>query len=214
MYHLIKKDLLIQKKSVILSVLLIIFFSLYFSEIGPGGLTLSVFAVTYMLTLGASAIGEKNDSDKMLISLPLKKSTIVLSKYLSVIVFVAYVIVLNSFIYFFVHFVKLPLNPIPITLVGILGSIVAPVFFCSISLPLIFKLGYLKSRMTNLILFFFIVFGGTALIEKIAKGNPDLANFLLNRSTTEIILIVLLPSLFIFIFSYFLSLFFYNNREF
>lgn len=54
----------------------------------------------------------------------------------------------------------------------------------------------------------------TSDLEKIAKGNPDLANFLLNRSTTEIILIVLLPSLFIFIFSYFLSLFFYNNREF
>lgn len=181
---------------------------------GPAGLSLSVFAVTYMLTLGASAIEEKNNSDKMLISLPIRKSSIVLSKYLSVFVFAAYVILLNLIIHVLVDLIKLPLNPISFTTGGILGSVIAPVLFCSISLPLIFKLGYLKSKMINLILFFTIVFGGTTLIDKIYKEKPELGNFLLNSSSTELTLVVLLLSFLIFTFSYFLSLHFYKKREF
>lgn len=48
MYHLIKKDLLVQKKSVLLSIVFILFFSLFFSKIGAPGLLIGVLGVTYL----------------------------------------------------------------------------------------------------------------------------------------------------------------------
>lgn len=43
------------------------------SQIGPYGLVVNILAVTYMLVLGASAVEDKNNSDIMLVSLPIKK---------------------------------------------------------------------------------------------------------------------------------------------
>lgn len=167
MFHLIKKDLLIQKNSFLLSILLIIFFSLIFSNMGAAGLTMSVLAVTYLLTLGASAREEKNNSDKLLISLPLRRRTIVFSKYVSVLFFATYAILLNLVIYGIINILKLPLESIPITLQGVISAFIASLLYCSISFPLIFKVGYMKSRMMNLFLFLGIVFGASWVLEKI-----------------------------------------------
>lgn len=214
MYQLIKKDLLVQKKTIILSLILIIFYAFYFGDMGPAGLALSAFTVTYMLTLGAFCIDEKNNSDKLLISLPIKRSSIVLSKYLLVLVITAYVILLNFFITTVVKLFNLSLNPLPLTTEGVLSSFAVPVLYCSIALPIVFRFGYLKSRMINLIVFFSLIAGLTPLINKIAEGNVSQGKFLLSNSTPQAALIILLPTLLLFALSYILSLFFYNRREF
>lgn len=214
MFHLIKKDLLIQKNSFLLSILLIIFFSLIFSNMGAAGLTMSVLAVTYLLTLGASAREEKNNSDKLLISLPLRRRTIVFSKYVSVLFFATYAILLNLVIYGIINILKLPLESIPITLQGVISAFIASLLYCSISFPLIFKVGYMKSRMMNLFLFLGIVFGASWVLEKIIRDNEELGNYLLNSNVTELTTVGLLITVIIFIASYLLSLTFYKNREF
>lgn len=214
MFHLIKKDLLIQKNSFLLSILLIIFFSLIFSNMGAAGLTMSVLAVTYLLTLGASAREEKNNSDKLLISLPLRRRTIVFSKYVSVLFFATYAILLNLVIYGIINILKLPLESIPITLQGVISAFIVSLLYCSISFPLIFKVGYMKSRMMNLFLFLGIVFGASWVLEKIIRDNEELGNYLLNSNVTELTTVGLLITVIIFIASYLLSLTFYKNREF
>lgn len=214
MYQLIKKDLLVQKKAFILSLVLIIFYAFYFGDMGPAGLALSAFTVTYMLTLGAFCIDEKNNSDKLLISLPIKRSSIVLSKYLFVLVITTYVILLNFFITTFVNLLHLSLNPFSLTTAGVLSSFAVPVLYSSIALPIIFRFGYLKSRMINFIVFFSLIAGFTPLINKISEENIALRNSLLSNSTPEVILTILLPTLLLFALSYILSLFFYNKREF
>ncbi|PAC35263.1 ABC-2 transporter permease [Caldifermentibacillus hisashii] len=214
MFHLIKKDLLVQKKSVLLSIVFILFFSLFFSKIGAPGLLIGVLGVTYLLALGSSAIDDKNNSDKMLISLPIKRNTIVLAKYLSVIVFAAFAILINLLIYLVVDILKLPLQPIPFSLTGMAGSIIVSVLYCSISFPVIFKYGFLKSRMINSLLFFLLIFGGSALISYMTENNPRFLFILSSLSNIEAIFVILLPTIFIFVLSYLLSLSFYKNREF
>lgn len=98
MYLLIKKDFLIQKRNLKLSILLALFFSVSFSSIGTAGLIYSIYAVSYFLASGASALEDKNNSDMMLVSLPIKKQKIVLSKYISVYVFAAYAIIVTYLI--------------------------------------------------------------------------------------------------------------------
>jgi len=201
-----------QKRTLKLSFLLIIFFTISLSKIGPAGLTISILAVSYMLVLGASALEDKNNSDVMLVSLPIKKKTIVLSKYVSVYVFAAYAILVNYLINLIVNLFHLPIKVLPFTLDGIYGAFVAVTLFCSISFPLIFKLGYLRSKMTNFILFFIIVFGGTTLVDKIAQD--DLMEFLSEISDIEMMTLIMIPLIILCILSYFLSLTFYRNREF
>jgi hypothetical protein len=213
MFHLIKKDFLIQKKNIILSIFVIVFFFISFPKINDISLMVSVFAITYMLTLGSCAVDEKNNSDKLLSSLPITKEKLILSKYLSVLVFAAYAVLINVVIYTTIKILNLPVNLMSISFNGLISSIIGSILYGSISLPLIFKLGYLKSRMVNLLLFFAIMFGGTAIIDKMVNKN-DLSHIVLNQSYLILTIIIIFISVIIFIVSYNISLYFYKNREF
>ncbi|WVP28479.1 hypothetical protein V2178_16385 [Bacillus licheniformis] len=59
MYHLIKKDILMQKRAMKLSLLLMIFFTFTLSQLELVGYTVAVLAVTYQLALGASFLGRQ-----------------------------------------------------------------------------------------------------------------------------------------------------------
>ncbi|MBA4535931.1 ABC-2 transporter permease [Bacillus aquiflavi] len=193
MYHLIKKDILMQKRTLKLSVLLIIFFTITLSSMGSIGLTVGILAVTYQLILGASSLEDKNNSDIILNSLPIKKNTIVLSKYVSIYVFTAYAILLFYSIYFIVNMLNFP-NIIFFNPIGFIGGIVAVTLFFSISFPLIFKYGYIKSKMANLILFFVLAFGGIILTNILQNDQvtfgQNIILFFNKQSTFEISLVL------------------------
>ncbi|MCJ7843193.1 ABC-2 transporter permease [Lederbergia sp. NSJ-179] len=219
MYHLIKKDILMQKKALKLSILLMIFFTFtLLTNIGSVGLTIGVLTITYQLVLGAYALEDKNKGDIILISLPIKRTTIVLSKYVSIYIYAAYAMLVFYLIYLIISLLNLPLN-ISFNFTGLMGAIIAVTLFCSISFPLIFKHGYLKSKMANLIIFFVFVFGGTALVGYLVGNNEwmlgqDIIPFFKYRSDIEILGIVLVPLALVLICSYFISLTFYRKREF
>ncbi|WP_026678621.1 ABC-2 transporter permease [Fictibacillus gelatini] len=219
MYHLIKKDFLIQKRNLKLSILLLLFFSVSFSSIGTTGLIYSICAVSYFLALGASALEEKNNSDMMLVSLPINKQKIVLSKYISVYVFTAYSILVIYGIVLMERLLKLPFNVLPFTIEAIVLAIAGVTFLCSIALPLIFKVGYLKAKMFNNILLFLLVFGTAALADNLVltihfTWQQKALQFFSKLSEIEMLGLIMIPLLIIFIFSYFLSLLFYKKREF
>jgi len=219
MYHLIKKDLLIQKRALKLSALLIIFFTVtLLHNIGTAGLTIGVLAITYQLVLGASALEDKDNGDMILISLPIKKTTIVLSKYVSIYIYAAYAILGFYFVYLIINILNLPLN-ISFNVTGLMGAITAVTLFCSISFPLMFKYGYLKAKMANLIIFFLFAFGGTGLVSYLSDNNhlmisQDIMTFFSNKSDIVMYMILLIPLICILICSYVISLSFYNKREF
>ncbi len=218
MYHLIKKDILMQKRAMKLSLLLMIFFTFTLSQLELVGYTVAVLAVTYQLALGASSLEDKNNSDKILISLPIKRNIIVLSKYVSVYVYAAYAILFYSLINAIGHMMHLPLD-FPLTLSGVMGAVVAVTLFSSISFPLLFKYGYLKSKMANIIIFFVIIFGGTALFKFINAGenlalSQKLTAFLSEMSNAGTFILLVGVLLVMISVSYAISLSFYNKREF
>lgn len=217
MFHLIKKDILMQKKSFALAILLMFFFTFTLSNIGPVGLSIGILAITYQLGLGASALEDKNNSDIILISLPIKKTTIVLSKYLSIFVYLAYALIGFSLIYLIANVFAVPYE-IPLTKEGIVSAIASVIVFFSISYPLIFKYGYLKSKMPNLIIFFVLVFGGTTMIVNLSNNEQSvigqkLASLLQGSDTMFTILMIIVLAM-IWTVSYFISLTFYRKREF
>ncbi|WP_251548824.1 ABC-2 transporter permease [Neobacillus muris] len=218
MFHLIKKDILVQKHALLISIALIIFFSISLSSLGPVGMTVGIITITYQLVLGASALEEKANSDIILISLPIKKHTMVLSKYLSVYVFAAYAILGFCLLYLIAQVLNLPIQ-LTVTPTAIAGSLVAITVLFSVSFPLIFKFGYIKSKIVNILILFVLIFGGTMTIGNLAQNEQsDLRQKALELiqegAQLQIILLVLIPLALIFAASYFLSLRFYKNREF
>lgn len=218
MYPLIKKDILIQKKVVTLAIFMMFFFAVTLSSMGPGATIVGILTVTYMFVLGASAIEDKNKSDIILVSLPIKKQTIVLAKYLSVYVFATYAILLYAIIYFGVQLLHIPLE-MSLTQSGIISTLFIITVFFAISFPLIFKYGYLKAKTPNLILFFILVFGGTALVNNLDQLSSwtfiqNTVTFLSERTETQLLLLLLPIAFVILVISYFISLRFYQEREF
>lgn len=219
MFHLIKKDILMQKRAFKLSILLMVFFTItLLSNMGSAGLTIGVLAITYQLLLGASALEDQNNSDIILISLPIKRTAIVFSKYVSIYIYAAYAIFGFYLIDLLIGSLNIPLD-IDFNVQGLMGAIIAVTLFSSLSFPLIFKYGYLKSKMANLIIFFVFVFGGTGLVNYLSKNlewilREDIIAFFNNRSDIGLFMIVMVPVVFILISSYYLSLNFYQKREF
>lgn len=217
MFQLIKKDILIQKKQIVFSLLLMLFFTLTLSNLGPTGITIGILAITYQLGLGASAIEEKNNSDMILISLPIKKKTIVLSKYVSIFVYLVYAVLGFMCIFFAAKLFNVPYE-VPITKTVVVSSFASGVIYFSISYPLIFRYGYLKSRMPNLILFFVLIFGGAASAVNLLNNEQSVLGQKLSQFLQEsdmmitVILIVVLAI--IWTASYLISLRFYTKREF
>ena len=209
MFHLIKKDFLIQKRSLFFSLLIMIFFSFTLAPMGTAGLTVSTLAICYMLVYGAGTQEDKNNCDRMLISLPIRKETIVLSKYVSVYVFAALAILVNGLIRLAAEALQIPNFSYPFTTEGILGAVAAVTLLFSLSFPMIFKIGYTKSRTVNLLILFVAIFAGTYLMSKLfLDGNvPQLV------SEFETVLVFAGLAL-LLILSYRISLGFYRSREF
>jgi ABC-2 type transport system permease protein len=85
MLNLVFKDFIIQKKSVLFALLYIVFFMFAFQSIGQAMYPASVTAFSYILGMGAFALDDKNKTDVMFNCLPVKRSLLVTSKYVSVI---------------------------------------------------------------------------------------------------------------------------------
>lgn len=90
MLNLVIKDILIQKKTIIFALLYAAFVLAFFSTIFPSGFGLYVMSpmiITYLYITFAVQYDDKNNSEVILNSLPLKRSDIVISKYISTFVF-------------------------------------------------------------------------------------------------------------------------------
>lgn len=218
MLYLIKKDILVQKSTFALSAALIVFFTFTFSNLGQAGLGIAIMAISYMLTLGASALDDKNNGDKILISLPIRKETIVLSKYLSIFVFLIYAIMGFYILNLLIKILPVPYE-VPLTMLSVVIAFVSGMFYFSIALPMVFKYGYLKSKMPTLILLFIIVFAGTPFLKELSENQQSawsqgIIEFLSGLTPVQSYLLIFVPLLILLAVSYFISVNIYKRREF
>lgn len=150
MYNLVLKDFKIQKKylkelifNIVLTFLVIQFFS--------AGATYSMvpFMIAISFIFYGCGFGEKNDTDIMLVSLPVDRKDIVISKYISSIIFliasIAITILLGSIIKLFsFSSLKRIMN-----FQDIVFCTFSTIAYISIYLPLYFKFGYIKSQRNS-----------------------------------------------------------------
>lgn len=165
MFNLVYKDLAIQKKSLVVCFLFIIFYNVlaffskdYWAILIAVGLP---FMLQYLFVANTFLFDEKNKSYIVLNSLPVGRKNIVISRYLSSYIFfiavmsfdVIFSILINGYTTFKIEYVIIDFIIISIT--------------NAICLPLYFKFGYAKLKYILMIMFFSIWFVWSYIDEKI-----------------------------------------------
>lgn len=218
MLSLIVKDLLVQRKQIALSFFYILLIILTFQNGEVGTFTAAISAFTYMLVTYSCASEEKNRTDVMINSLPVRRVHIVAMKYLSVIIFflvgsVAYML--------FTSIIKntgIGIRIYMLTIEGFFGGFFSVSLMAGIYFPIYFKVGYMKSRIINLILFFGAFVGITYIVKYIQAIDSDFFNkVLMNISVFQnntVIALVLSALIAIFLtVSYGISVKIYVSRD-
>lgn len=219
MYNLIIKDILIQKKQVAFSIAYLAFILVAFQGMGEAMLPMGLVALTYMLSMTSCAYEDKNKSDIMLNSLPIKKANIVAAKYMSVFVYLAMGVIAYTLFTKIIIVAQIPLKTYPITLEAFIGGLVAVSLMVGIWLPIYFKFGYMKLRVVNFVLFFLFFFGTSFLTkyfqeQQSSQWVQNIINLLNSQENITIALITAVIVIIFLIISYALSVRFYIKREF
>jgi ABC-2 type transport system permease protein len=214
MLRLVLKDFLLQKKMLLFMFVYIVFFMTAFQGSGNYQVTPIIVAVSYMFLMTGCAWEDKNNSDVLLNSIPISRWRIVAAKYVSLIAYTAAAVLAYWFVKTVISVTGLPLEVAPIAWEGVLGGLLGVGLVSALYLPLFFRLGYLRSKSVNFIIFFGF-FGLIGLLPKLFPKRPEWitalesAEFGAPTITVLVGIFVLLQGL-----SYAFSVTFYTRREF
>lgn len=207
MYNLILKDLLISKKAIPVMFLYGIFALILFNEVAY---TVGITVITLTLITRVGAYEEFDHGEILIVSLPVKRSRIVMAKYLVTIVYVLIANIAFWIGYMIFKLLDLPIRLFPITLTSVsamifgLGIIVASYY------PLYFKYGYMKTKISFYLLLFGIIVVIPTIFFKLFPSDNKIYEYIIGLFDKQLILITLI----ILFLSYLLSVFIYNRREF
>lgn len=219
MVRLIIKDILLMKKTLLICMAYIVFIIFAFQSMGAGAFATGVTAATYMLVITACAYEDKNRSDIVINSLPIRRQTVVLAKYVSVYVYIALSAVAYGAATAVLPLLKAPITVYPLGIEIFISGVSAATLLSSIFLPIFFKFGYMKSKLVNFILFFsafaFAGFLGNALMRGGVLENLNKYIVILSQQPdwmfAALIILVIFAIQFV---SYQLAVAFYKKREF
>lgn len=216
MFNLIIKDILIQKKTVLFTFVYMLFLIVFFKE---AGFVSAMVITSYMLVITGFSLEEKNKSDIMLNSLPIKRRNIVLAKYLSIFIYFGVGVAAYFLTTIVIRVLGSPITIRPITFEEIIGALFAITLLNGIYLPVIFKVGYTKSRVVSFVMFFLIFFVGSAFTKLTSKIQSNIfiktiVNFFTSKSDMQILVYLLGAIIIMVLGSFLLSVKLYESREF
>ncbi|MBW9146607.1 ABC-2 transporter permease [Clostridium sp. CM027] len=222
MLNLIKKDILIQKKTIIFALLYAILASAFFSPILPKGFglyVLSPMVITYLFITLAVQYDDKNNSEVILNSLPLKRSDIVIAKYISTFAFGLIGIICSTLVGFIGNTTRLTMFIGSISLLDIVLVTMFTCIFSSIFYPVYFKFGVARMKIFTVLIFLVLFFVPSSLIDYIAKNPNNISvqkftYFVNNTSSLTQNSLALIIGLIFLLISLMISIRIYNNKEF
>jgi len=218
MIFLIFKDILLQKKMLIFGFIYVTMMVFLFQEKSGIMLHASIIAVTYIMGQTSCANDDKSKSDLLYNSLPIGRSEIVFSKYVSMFVFALIGIIYYQILFIFIKLLGLEIIIASITIPSIMGALFSMSILNGIYLPIYYKVGFIKSKIVNMLLFVGLFILGPQIYMLKGKENLEIVGNLF-KSYNELsyfwaqitMLVGLILALSV---SYLLSLKFYSKREF
>jgi ABC-type transport system involved in multi-copper enzyme maturation permease subunit len=219
MFNLILKDILIQKKALVFAFLYSIFMFFVFSQ---PSLNLFIYsmgavAISYMLIMTALQADYKNDTITILSSLPVKRSEIVASKYLSMFVFIAL-----SFLVLVVVGLLIMVSPLPFSVrypkfYDLVIAFLSVGILISVYLPVYFKTGGKYAQVIFIFFFMLMFFGPSILFGYFTKSqDQSLVKTIMLHTDESLLMVYLIAILFTLIIlavSFVISLRIHLNKD-
>ncbi|WP_027624176.1 ABC-2 transporter permease [Clostridium lundense] len=171
MLNLIFKDIIVQKRNLLFMLLYLIICIFAFRSM-PSQAILYVITLTYIFFFitGSYSYDEKNKSHLMISSLPITRKEIIISKYISIII---YNIVSLFVVFIFILLAKLlnlPLTTEFFTLNDVINIFTVSLILGSIMFPIYSKFTVTKSKLLTFIIYFsFFTF--TSSLSSSSKEN-------------------------------------------
>jgi len=221
MILLLKKDLLIQKKSFLFLFLYGIFMFIVFNNpvfedmIYIMGMIIAV----YFFIATASFEDEKNKSEIILNSLPLSRSQIVLAKYLSVFAYILIGAVFLGIVGLLFKLSAFPTTPRLIKAVDLLAAGLLVSVYVSIYFPMYFRFGASALRLFSVVFFLIFFFMPRYLLNLyLAYENTEAVRLLnklfLEQSPFILAIVVIFVILVLMTVSFLISRSIYSRKEF
>lgn len=221
MFNLVLKDFLLQKKITLITIAYALFFSVvcYFNATKLDKLMVfPIFGIVFSTYLSIFYMIGKEERTKSLIiinSLPLERSQIVISKYISLIFF----IIINTLVFYLpilllgVIYANNSVSSLDYSIIIMFLSFLLILF--SIYYPLYFKYGYNAMRIFSFA-FYILTFTIPNFLQKLIKTNNPLLHKLINYmlvNPSKTIWITFILTVLIFIASLYASIGIYKNKD-
>lgn len=222
MINLVRKEFIIQKKNLLTLFGYAVFMLIAFT-LSPGGMAQSAYiaagvATTYMFIQYSCIIEDKSKSEIILNSLPVDRSKIVFSKYISAILFSLLATIFTGLLggilakLSFVHIEN-------INMVEVVAILTGTWILASVYLPIYFKFGYIKAKLFNVMVFLFLFFVSLSFSSfiKLYFESPLIVSAVGSLSNQGFIVIggiILLVTIIAVTLSTAISARIYSNREF
>lgn len=220
MRHLIKKELIVQKKMLWFGLFYSIFLFLAFANpvLQEFTYSMAAFGIGYITIIGVAQAEDKNNSDIIINSLPLTRRDVVSAKYLSVLTFTCIALIIVALIGMIFHFLVPYFNYRLMNFLDVYTTFASISLLAAISLPIYFKTSAQWTRAFNVVLFLVIFFAPAQLIRYFVQNDQrpwvqTLAqithnqDWLLSLASLTVMLTLMLVS-------YFISLRIYLQKDF
>lgn len=221
MIHLLKKELLIQKKTFLFFFAYGIFMFIIFNNSFFGNVIyiMGLIVAVYFFLITANAEEEKNKSEIILNSLPLPRNRLVLGKYLSVFVYILIGAIILGFLGLLFQLPVIPIKPKLLSLLDLLAAFSMISIYVSIYLPLYFRFGAAALRLFSMVFFLFFFFVPRNLADfylayKETEKVRFLESFFLEGSPLAPVAVAILFALLLLTASFLLSQKIYLRKEF
>lgn len=206
--YLIRKDILLVHKFL----LLLIPYALYMSYFDMAGIGVIAVMPSMLMLINACSLDTRNINQRFVISLPVSRSEVVLSKYLSIVPFCLIGMVLYSVMFAGMKLFGLTSDAYPLT--ELLLSLLAVPLLVSVYFPIFFWLGPRGAQVVNLVFVMSTVFLSGLLMAPFRGSLSGLSQWLdIYGQETLPILIGLVGLLVVLTLSYLLSVKLFSSRD-
>jgi len=194
MLNLILKDILVQKRTIIFAFLYSIFIFFVFSRPPFSQLIYSMgaVAISYIFIITALQADFKNNTIIIINSLPVKRSEIVVSKYLSLFVYIAISFSLLVIVGLLIKVSPLPFDVRYPGLYDLVITFLSVGILISVYIPVYFKTGGRWVQILNILLFMFIFFFPSTLLNYFVEEQDQSLVISIVRYSSENMLLVYL----------------------
>lgn len=218
MYRLLFKDLKISKNYFIAGILLSAALGLLNGLLESKELLIFnlifLFSMTYIIPTICDNIDEKYNSNYFLTSFPLKRSEVVVSKYISLLLITAILFSTLFLSNLIVNFISGTSGNI-ISIYIFLGILILNMFIFSIYYPISYKYSYQQANMVRVVLMLSVMFLPSLITRFITvnEGKMDNIIFFIKNNLQLSLLVLLVFSLFLFVISMMVSISIYEKKD-